>query len=193
MSMALAKIFDCCTAKDKAKIKTRDDVLALLPEYEPGTSRTSQAFKDSCDVNKILKKHGINHVRRHYDEFAGEFGDFSDVPDLFEAKQRLDRGREIFDELSSEIRREFGNDMFAFYEWANDPENAMDVKQKLEHYQAPGDQLQVNRNQAQQLDLGKAVSGLVDAAAALEAASGGSPAPEGTGDSKPDQGATGDE
>ena len=167
MSMLLGKLYDCCKEKDKPT--TREGVLALRPAYDPGESMTKQSFKDSCDVNKILKKHGINHVRRHYNEFAGEFGDFSDVPDLFAAKIRLDRGQAVFNELSAEIRREFGNDMFAFYEYANDPANADDLREKLETLQSPGDQLQVNR--VNQADLASAVSGLVEAASALEGAS----------------------
>ena len=89
------------------------------PVYErPG--RTKQSFKDECDVNKILEKAqiagGLSHLQRH----GASYGDFTQAPkDLLEAKQLLDRGQAIFDELPAEIRREFKNNPQTFFEFVN--------------------------------------------------------------------------
>ena len=74
------------------------------PNYNDG--RTKQSFKDSCDINKMLKKaqqqgsmsHLLKYPEAVYGEFDGEF-------DLLTARGRLDRANEIFADLPSEIRR----------------------------------------------------------------------------------------
>lgn len=88
-----------------------------VPKYGP--TMTKQAFQDACDVNKILKKAqkmgGLAHVQKYPEEVYGEFdGTF----DLLTAHERLDRARQIFDELPSEVRGEFGNNALDFVTWA---------------------------------------------------------------------------
>lgn len=89
-------------------------------DYSDG--RTKQSFKDETDINKILKKAQragtLSHLQRH----GAVYGDFSDVPDLLTAHERLKNGQAIYDELPSELRREFP-DMFQFFEFVNDPAN----------------------------------------------------------------------
>lgn len=91
------------------------------PVYDDG--RTKQSFKDSCDINKILKiaqKSGtISHLLK-YDEQV--YGEFTGV-DLLGAYAQVSRAQEIFSDLPSEIRREFGNDALKFAGFASDPSN----------------------------------------------------------------------
>ena len=79
-----------------------------------GDGRTKQSFADSTDINKILKKAqkvgSLSHLVRH----GAFFGDFSDVPDLLKAHERLKTGQKIYNDLPSELRREFP-DQFAFF------------------------------------------------------------------------------
>lgn len=85
--------------------------------------RTKQSFKDQCDINKILKKAqrtGSLAFANKYDQQV--FGEFEGY-DLLEAHERIKRAENIFNELPSEVRREFANNAFAFIEFANDPEN----------------------------------------------------------------------
>lgn len=108
-------------------------------KYEDG--RTKQAFKEETDVNKILAKAqrvgSLSHLVRH----GATFGDFSDVPDLLEARTRLKRGQRIFDELPAEVRREFSNDMLQFFAFVNDPRNKERLSELLPAMAAPGRQL----------------------------------------------------
>lgn len=89
-----------------------------VPEFDDG--QTKQSFKDSCDINTILKKAavkgGLSHVQKYPEAVYGEF---DPELDLFAARERLARADEIFSSLPAEVRREFSNDALAFVEFAN--------------------------------------------------------------------------
>lgn len=98
--------------------------MGMLPieEKDYSDGRTKQAFKDDADVNKILLKAQregtISHLQRH----GAMYGDFSDVPDLLTAHERLSAGQKIYDDLPSELRKEFPT-QFDFFAYVNDPAN----------------------------------------------------------------------
>jgi len=106
-------------------------------DYSDG--RTKQAFKDQCDINKMLKKaqqtgsiaHLLKYPEATYGEFDGEFT-------LLEAQQKIARAGQIFDDLPSEVRQEFGNDPLAFVKYANDPENRGRMKELIPKIAEPG-------------------------------------------------------
>lgn len=109
----------------------------FYPDFGPG--RTKQAFKDDCDVNKILAKAqkvgSLSHLQRH----GAVYGDFTEVPgDLLEAQKLLERGQEIFSELPSEVRKEFRHDATAFFKFVNDPENRERLPELLPEIAKPG-------------------------------------------------------
>ena len=116
--------------------------MGMLPrkakDYSDG--RTKQAFRDSADINKILEKAQragtLSHLVRH----GAQYGDFSDVGDLLTAHERLQSGKSIYDELPSELKREFP-DMFKFFEYVNDPENSDKLQEILPALAAPGRQI----------------------------------------------------
>ncbi len=106
------------------------------PEYEkPG--RTKQSFKDSCDVNKILKKAQKTGTISHLNKHQATYGDLSGF-DFFEAQTKLAQAGEIFDDLPSEIRREFDNSPAKFFEFANDAENVDKLADLLPEIAEPG-------------------------------------------------------
>ena len=108
-------------------------------KIEVSTSRTKQAFKDQCDINKILKKSqirgSISHLLKYpepvYGEFDGEFG-------LLEATEKIAKANEIFNDLPSEIRNEFNNDALAFVKFAGDPLNNDKLRDLLPAIAEPG-------------------------------------------------------
>lgn len=82
-------------------------------DYSDG--RTKQSFKDSCDINKMLKKAQrtgtIAHLNKYPEAIYGEFdGEFT----LLEAQQRIEKARLVFEDLPSEVRREYGNNALAY-------------------------------------------------------------------------------
>lgn len=111
------------------------------PVYEkPG--RTKQSFIEECDINNIIARAAKAGTISHLEKWGAQYGDFTDAPtDLLEAKERLERGQRIFDELPAEIRREFAQNPFAFFEFVNDPANKDDLKRVLPQLAERGTQL----------------------------------------------------
>lgn len=118
--------------------------MSMLPvfhsdEYPDGM--TKQSFADECDINKLLARaargDSIAHLARH----GAVYGDFTDIGDLLEAHARLERGRKIFEELPGEVRREFNQDMGAFFAFVNDPANRDRLPEVLPQLALPGNQL----------------------------------------------------
>jgi hypothetical protein len=103
--------------------------------------RTKQAFKDATDINKILYKAQKTGTISHLQKHQGAYGDFSDIDDLLTAHQRLQRGQEIFDDLPSEVRREFDQDLGKFFNYVNDPQNVDKLADLLPGLAKRGDQV----------------------------------------------------
>lgn len=100
----------------------RENGKRYYPEFGPG--RTKQSFKDDCDINKMLAKAQKVGSLSHLQKYGAVYGDFTEAPsDLLEAQKHLERGREIFNELPSQIRKDFRNDPTAFFRFVNDPDN----------------------------------------------------------------------
>ncbi len=111
--------------------------LVQVQEYTDG--RTKQSFKDETDINKILHRAQKAGTLSHLQKYEGQYGDFSDF-DFMDAQIQLTKGREIFDALPSEIRKEFSNSQAAFFEYVNKPGNAGKLRQKLPALAQPGRQ-----------------------------------------------------
>lgn len=109
------------------------------PKYKDG--RTKQAFKDECDVNKIIaraqREGGIAHAQKYDKAVYGEFADY----DLLTAFNMVEKANTIFADLPSEVRKEFNGDAFAFAAWASMPENADKLSEKIPALAQPGRQL----------------------------------------------------
>ena len=73
-------------------------------------SRTQQQFKEECDVNNILRNYVNTGVLTHTAAVPPEFGDFSEVPsDYGEALVLIERSKEMFNALPSDVRDRFDN------------------------------------------------------------------------------------
>jgi hypothetical protein len=101
--------------------------------------RTKQSFKDETDINKVLRKAQRAGTLSHLQKHGAFYGDFSDVDGLLVAHENIKRGQAIYDELPSEVRREFG-DMYEFFAYVNDPANAGELEDKLPDLARPGRQ-----------------------------------------------------
>ena len=117
----------CCDSVDEDEIKVGKVNV-----------RTKQAFKDSCDINKIIQKAAVHGAKSHLQQFPPEaYGEFENY-DLLTAYQRLNRAQEIFDALPSEVRSEFSNDALAFAGFASDPANNARLAELLPAIAKPG-------------------------------------------------------
>ncbi len=119
---------------------SRAATLALQPEKDYNDGRTKQCHADECDINKIMARFDKTGTISHLAKHEGSYADYSDF-DFLEHSTQLTRGREIFDDLPAEIRREFGQNPQAFFEYVNDPANAGVLEEKLPALAEPGTQL----------------------------------------------------
>ncbi len=107
------------------------------PKYKDG--RTKQSFRDETDINKILKRAQKTGTISHLAKHEARYGDFSTF-DFFESQLMLTKGREIFDDLPSELRNEFNNSQAAFFAYVNDPANKDRLGELLPALAEPGRQ-----------------------------------------------------
>ncbi len=104
---------------------------------------TKQCFKDECDINKIMDRAAQSGTITHLNKFEAVYADYSDF-DFMEHTTKLTRGREVFDALPAETRREFGQSPQAFFNYVNDPENMAKPNFGLPALAKPGNQLNDN-------------------------------------------------
>ncbi len=112
--------------------------LKQTKKYKDG--RTKQSFRDECDINLIMARAARGGTISHLAKYEGVYADFSDY-DFFEQTQMLTRGREVFDDLPAEIRREFGQSPQAFFDYVNNPVNKDELLKRLPGLAAAGTQL----------------------------------------------------
>ncbi len=136
MSQQLRKLAD---ASKKPNL-TRQEIIALAPALVFDDGVTKQAFKDETNIVKIMARADKLGTISHLQKFEGVYADFADF-DFFEQTQKLTQGREIFDELPAEVRKEFGQSPAAFFAYVNDPKNADDLAKKLPNLARPGKQM----------------------------------------------------
>lgn len=104
--------------------------------YEDG--RTKQAFADSCDINKILKKAQTGLSLAHLQKYdASVYGDFENY-DLLEAHMMVEKAKKIFNDLPSEVKNEFDHDPLAFAGFCSDPLNVDKLHEILPALAEPG-------------------------------------------------------
>jgi hypothetical protein len=104
---------------------------------------TSQEQKDECNINRILdsKKHGMS--LGHLANYGGQYGDFSNFNERnFEDMQNtMARAKTIFNDLPAELRKEFDNNVGAFFGFVNNPENKDRLQELFPALARPGMQL----------------------------------------------------
>lgn len=107
--------------------------------YDDGL--TKQSFKDQTDINKILARAAKGDTISHLAKHGAVYGDFTEINDLYEAHDKLQRGVEIFEALPGEVKREFHQSPRNFFNFVNDPKNADRLSEVLPQLAAPGTQM----------------------------------------------------
>lgn len=92
------------------------------------TSMTQQNMLQETDVNYILKKYEKQQILTHVNNYMGDYGDFSDVPDYKTGLERLMAAQDMFMSLPAVIRDRFGNDPGKYIEFATNPENLPELR-----------------------------------------------------------------
>ncbi len=118
--------------------------MSMLPTKQPTKSdykdgRTKQSFRDETDINQILKRAQKSGTISHLTKYQARYGDFTGF-DFAEANIQLAKGREIFDELPVELRKEFNQSPADFFNYVNDPANVDRLPKLLPALAEPGRQ-----------------------------------------------------
>lgn len=83
---------------------------------------TEQSHKDMCDVNKIIRKYDRDGLITHVSKFEAHFGDVTGL-EFKAAQDQVIAAQRMFDDLPSNIRKEFGNDPGNLLSFMDNPDN----------------------------------------------------------------------
>ena len=112
-----------------------------------GDTLTEQQWKDSCDVNFIVKQYAgigmsadqflarMNEVMKD----AGQYLDVSDINDLSTYHVKYEQAMQSFEQnVPAAIRDKFGNDAGLFYKFVqHNPEEFKSMLKDFKNYNAP--------------------------------------------------------
>ncbi len=89
-----------------------------------GKGRTKQSHRDECDINTIMKRFEKTGMIEHTNTYQGNYGDFTEVPEDYQAAVELVRAAdEMFLTLPAKVRLNFGNDPGNFLAFVQNPAN----------------------------------------------------------------------
>lgn len=90
-------------------------------------SKAQQNYRDSCNINKIIKRYasqtGVDPMTLDPNSFGGLYGDFTQVPVLRDALGQVAQVQSFFDALPLNIRDKFNHDVRSFVDFCSVPEN----------------------------------------------------------------------
>jgi len=112
--------------KMKVVIRTAYDDMpdkGLFFDHEKEPSLTVQSEKDNCDINVLMEKYQKSGVLPVV-QTSPVYGDFSQIPDYQDMRNRLIDAENAFMALPAKIRREFDDDPAEFMDFIHDPKNA---------------------------------------------------------------------
>lgn len=84
---------------------------------------TKQEFKDECDINTIMGKYVVTGQLPFDGTSPGQYGDYTNVPDLLEAQLIVKQSAEDFEALPSAVRERFANDPVRLMRFLSDESN----------------------------------------------------------------------
>ena len=89
-----------------------------------GDTHVKQAFKDECDVNRIMAKYRKIGLLDHVAVHKGDYGDYTNSPTSYhDAVNQVLAAEEMFLTVPSKIRAQFANDPGQFLSYVSNPEN----------------------------------------------------------------------
>lgn len=110
------------------------DRIAVGVDCSKWPSRTKQSFKESCDINNIIKSIDTGGLFRHLNEKMPEYSDLvhddhigTMSNDLQTALELVQRANESFAELPAVLRKRFDNDPRKFLAFVDDPANQAEL------------------------------------------------------------------
>ena len=123
------------TAKNRKKFQTHFDL-----KKDP--DRAKQAFKNECDINRIMDKAARTGSITHLAAHAETYGDFSQVDENWyeDNKNKIAQWESVFATLPAELRNEFHNDPGEYLSFVTNPANNDRLEEVLPELAKPGRQ-----------------------------------------------------
>ena len=86
-------------------------------------SMTKQAFREECDMNRIMARYELTGQIEHVSSKQPIYGDFSQFADYQTMLGKVNQAAEAFEALPSELRKELKYDPQNLFSWIKDPAN----------------------------------------------------------------------
>lgn len=117
-------------------VKYGDPVHQVHLICEEGSSRTKQADRDQCDIQKLMNSFTRTGDLTHISESLGTYGDFTNPLTYREAHTQLAEAQQAFESFPSRIRERMRNDPGYFLDFMSDGKN-LDEQIELGLVEAP--------------------------------------------------------
>lgn len=101
--------------------KRNDSKTAL--DFSDSPSLTEQHHADSVNIHNIVRQHAETGIITHINNKQPVYADLSSAPDFIAAQNIIANARSHFEEVPSQIRKQFDNDPAQFLEFISNPEN----------------------------------------------------------------------
>lgn len=92
------------------------------------SSFVQQSSRDEADINNIMAKYRETGLVTYVKDRQGQFMDLSSAPDYHTAMNVISEAVQMFDGLSSDIRKHFGNDPGNLLEALDDEERRPELE-----------------------------------------------------------------
>tara|TARA_X000000950_G_scaffold138022_1_gene171276 strand:+ start:921 stop:1367 length:447 start_codon:yes stop_codon:yes gene_type:complete len=102
-----------------------DEILERLPvqiSFKGTKTRTKSEFADEANINNIVKR-CMNGAAMPTGSRTPLFGDFSDVADFTSAQTLIAQANAEFEQLPSDVREKFGNNVSDLMDFLDDENN----------------------------------------------------------------------
>lgn len=97
-----------------------------LDEHGKPLYTTEQSHKDTCNINKIIRKYDKTGLIRHVSTIEAKFGSLSG-DDFKTMVDRVMEARRMFNELPANVRKRFENDPGKLLEFMEDGANRQEA------------------------------------------------------------------
>lgn len=105
----------------KSERRTDGSLRVYTVNNEP--SLTQQQFKDSANINNIMKRYASTGQFTHLSNKIGQYSDLSTITDYHSMVNQVVRAESTFMDLPADIRKKFRNDPGELITFLGDPTN----------------------------------------------------------------------
>lgn len=107
---------------ERQLITERPDGSLRVQTVNEDEDMARQSFKDSCDINHILRGYNQTGIITHLNKAQAQFADVSEMTDYADALMVVREAEGLFMSLPAQVRKVFDHDPAKFLDAAHDPE-----------------------------------------------------------------------